>query len=350
MKFKKLLACALTAGILGTCAPEVFAQGGASGGTGLGEGEANTGVFPVDRRRDAPEEHGMIKNARLSTTGFGFLKLTTNARAVAMGDAYSAVGNDISAIFYNPAGLTQMETERAAMVGYTDWIVGSTLGTAAFAVKTGVATFGVSAIFFSSEEFEETTSQNPGGTGRMVNTSDVAVGFSIAKQLTDKLSFGAQLRWIKEDLDLIDFSTIDINFGTVFYTGYKSTRLSMTLRNLGADAQVIAQDARVPTVFYLAGAGEIYGNLGDPFSLTVAAEQAFFTDYEARYYVGGEAWINNMLALRAGYKSGHTNEAWSVGAGLKADVSGQQIKVDVSLSTADDFEENPIRLTIGYGF
>ena len=94
----------------------------------------------------------------------------------------------------------------------------------------------------------------------------------------------------------------------------------------------------------------VYGNLGDPFSLTVSAEQAFFTDYAARYYVGGEAWINNMLALRAGYKSGHTNEAWSVGAGLRADVSGQQIKVDVSLSTADDFEENPIRLTIGYGF
>ncbi len=334
--FRKLFACALMAGILGLCAQDALAQ--------------DLGAFPVDRRRAAPEEDGMITNARLSSTGFGFLKLTTNARAVGMGDSYSAVGNDISAIFYNPAGITQMETERAAQAGYTSWVVGSTLGTGAFAVKTGIATFGISAIFFQSEEFEETTSQNPGGTGRIVRTSDVALGFSVAKQLTDKLSYGAQIRWIKEDLDLVDFSTVDINFGTVFFTGYKSTRLSMTLRNLGADAAVVAQDARVPTVFYLAGAGEIYGNLGDPFSLTVSAEQAFFTDYAARYYLGGEAWINNMLALRAGYKTGHTNEAWSVGAGLKADVSGQRINIDVSMSTADDFEEKPIRLTVGYGF
>jgi hypothetical protein len=335
MKFKKLFACALMAGILGTCAQEALAQ--------------DLGPFPVDRRRPAPETD-LITDARLSSTGFGFLKLTTNARAVAMGDAYSAVGNDLSAIFYNPAGVTQMETERAALGSYTKWIVGSSLGTAAFAIKTGVATFGLSATFFTSETFEETTSQNPQGTGNMVNTSDMALGFTISKQLTDKLSFGAQIRYIKEDLILIDFSTVDVNFGTVFFTGYKSTRLSMTLRNLGADASVVAQDARVPTTFYLAGAGEVYGNLGDPFSLTVAAEQAFFTDYAARYYVGGEAWIQNMFALRAGYKSGHTNESWSVGAGLKHEMGGQRINIDVSLSKAETFEENPIRLTVGYGF
>ncbi|MBS14865.1 MAG: hypothetical protein CME19_25170 [Gemmatimonadetes bacterium] len=334
--FKKLFACALVAGILGLSAQEALAQ--------------DLGPFPVDRRRDAPEKDGLIRNARLTSTGFGFLKLTTNARSVGMGDAFSAVGNDVTSIFSNPAGITQMETERAAMGGYTKWIIGSTLGTAAFAVKTGVATFGVSAIFFSSETFEETTSQNPAGTGRMVNTSDVAIGFTVAKQLTDKLSFGGQVRWIKEDLILKDFSTVDVSFGTVFFTGYKSTRLSMSLRNLGADATVVAMDARVPTVFYLAAAGEIYGNLGDPFSLTASAEQAFFTDYEARYYVGGEAWIQNAFALRAGYKSGHTNESWSVGAGLKHEMGGQRIGVDVSLSNAETLEENPIRLTVSYGF
>ena len=349
MKLKKLFACTLMAGFLGICAQEVVAQGGASGGTGLSENQGNTGAFPVDRRRGVPEAD-LITNARLSSTGFGFLKLTTNARAVAMGDAYSAVGNDISAIFYNPAGLTQMETERAAVGSYTNWIVGSSLGTAAFAIKTGIATFGVSATFFNSETFEETTSQNPQGTGNMVKTSDVALGFTISKQLTDKLSFGAQIRYIKEDLILIDFSTIDINFGTVFFTGYKSTRLSMALRNLGADAVVVAQDARVPTTFYLAGAGEIAGNLGDPFSLTVSAEQAFFTDYKARYYVGGEAWFNNAFALRAGYKTGHSNESWSVGAGLKHSMGSQAINIDVSLSNAETFEETPIRLSVGYGF
>jgi len=331
--FKKLFACALTAGILGT-------------GVAIAQ---DLGPFPVDRVRESPETD-LITNARLTTTSFGFVKLTTNARAVAMGDAYSAVGNDISSIFYNPAGITQLETERAVMGGYTKWIVGSNLGTFAFAVKTNVATFGVSAIYFQTDEFEERTSQNPGGTGRMVRGSDIAVGFTVAKQLTDKLSFGGQIRWIKEDLDLIDFSTVDVNFGTVFFTGYRSTRLAMSLRNLGSDKEVVAQKARIPTVFYISGAGEIYGNLGDPFSLTASVEQAFFTDYAARYYVGGEAWINNTLALRAGYKTRHDSESWSVGAGVKQSIGSQSLNVDIAFSKASEFDENPIRLTVGYGF
>jgi hypothetical protein len=306
-------------------------------------------VFPVDRERETPETD-LITNARLSTTSFGFLKLTTNARSAAMGDAYSAVGNDISSIFYNPAGITQMETERAVQVSYAQWLVGSSLGTAAFAVKTPVAAFGVSAVYFQTEEFEETTSSNPQGTGRMVRGTDMAVGVTVSKQLTDKLSFGGQLRYIKEDLDLIDFNTVDVNFGTLFFTGYKSTRLAMTLRNLGADKEVVAQKARVPTVFYIAGAAEVYGNLGDPLSITASVEQAFYTDYAARYYFGAEAWMNNMLALRAGWKTRHDSESWSVGAGLKYEINGQIVNVDASYSNAEAFSENPFRLSVGYGF
>ncbi|HAA78369.1 TPA: hypothetical protein DCE37_24995 [Candidatus Latescibacteria bacterium] len=331
--FRKLFAVALTAGVLGT---------------GMANAQ-DLDPFPVDRIRESPETD-LITTARLTTTSFGFVKLTTNARAVAMGDAYSAVGNDLSSIFYNPAGITQLETERAVLGGYSKWIVGSSLGTFALGIKTSVATFGVSAIYFQTEEFEERTSQNPAGTGRMVRGSDIAVGFTIAKQLTDKLSFGGQIRYIKEDLDLIDFTTVDVNFGTVFFTGYRSTRLAMSLRNLGSDKEVVAQKARVPTVFYLSGAGEIAGNLGDPFSLTVAVEQAFFTDYAARYYFGAEAWINNMLALRAGYKTRHDSESWSVGAGLKQDIGSQSLSVDIAFSHASEFDENPVRLTVGYGF
>ena len=56
------------------------------------------------------------------------------------------------------------------------------------------------------------------------------------------------------------------------------------------------------------------------------------------------------FALRGGYKTGHSKEAWSLGAGLKHEIAGQRLNVDVSLSTAETFEEKPIRLTVGYGF
>ena len=70
---KKLFACAFMIGSLG-----------------LGSAMAqDLGPFPVDRVRETPEDD-LITNARLTTTSFGFLKLTNNARSAGMGDAYSA--------------------------------------------------------------------------------------------------------------------------------------------------------------------------------------------------------------------------------------------------------------------
>jgi hypothetical protein len=307
--------------------------------------QADLGAFPVDQTR-VPPETDLAEFARITTTSYGFLKLTGNARSAGMGDAYSSVGNELSAVFYNPAGITQIE-RYAVSASYLKWIVGSELGSFALGTKTNFATLAVNFAYFSTEEFEETTSAQPGGTGRMVTAGDIAAGVTVAKQVTDKLSVGGNLRYVKEDLDLASYSSIDIDFGTLFYTGYRSTRLGMALRNLGGDKDVIGQKARFPMVFNLSGAAEIYGNLGDPMSVTLAVEQMFFTDSINRYHFGGEAWIQNMLALRAGYKTGYDSESWSLGAGLKQTIGQQGVTVDFSYSTDEALDVYPIRLSLG---
>ena len=306
------------------------------------------GPFPVDQTR-VPPEIELIEQSRITTTSYGFLKLTANARSAAMGDAYSAVGNDLSAVFYNPAGATQIE-RYALTASYMKWIVGSSMGTFAVGAKTNVATFAVNFAYFAVDPYEETTSAQPGGTGRMVNAGDMAAGITIAKQVTDKLSVGGNLRWVQEDLDLQSYSSYDIDFGTLFYTGFYSTRLGMSMRNLGGDQDVIGQKARFPMVFNLSGAAEVYGNLGDPVSLTVAVEQMFFTDSVNRYHFGAEAWVQNMLALRGGYKIGYDSESWTVGAGLRQKLGDQSVGVDVSYSRAEALDEYPIRVSVGIGF
>ena len=65
---------------------------------------------------------------------------------------------------------------------------------------------------------------------------------------------------------------------------------------------------------------------------------------------GAEAWINNMIALRAGYKTRHDNEDYSFGAGLKYSLGGQELKVDASYSHARALGDTPLRFSVGYGF
>jgi hypothetical protein len=286
----------------------------------------------------------------LGTTSYHFLKIKADARSAGMGDAYVGVGNDLSAVFTNPAGITQIERYEMS-ASYLDWVVGSQMGTFALAAKTGLATVAVNFAYFATEDFEETTSAQPNGTGRMVKGSDTAVGITVAKQMTDKLSVGGNIRMVTEDLFLTSYSSVDLDFGTLFYTGYRSTRLGVSMRNLGSEKTVVGQKARLPVAFNLSGAAEVYGNLGDPVSVTLAVEQVYYTDAsQNKYHFGAEAWIQNLVAIRAGYKAGYDNEDWSVGAGLRHRMDDLALKLDVSYSNAAQLDHNPLRISLGLGF
>ena len=311
--------------------------------------DESLGAFPENKGRVIDDLSTLNKYARITTTSYSFLKVKANARAAAMGDAYASVGNDLSAVFVNPAGITQIERYELT-ASYLDWIVGSQMGTFAIGARTSMATFALNFMYFATEQFEETTSAQPGGTGRMIEGSDISVGITLAKQMTDKLSVGGNIRWIQEDLFLTSYSTVDFDFGTLFYTGYRSTRLGVSMRNLGDEKTVIGQKARLPVTFNLSGAAEVYGQIGDPFSITLAVEQIYLTDAETKYHVGSEAWINNMLALRAGYKGGYDNENWSVGLGLRYKLRQETLKLDMSYSNADALDHNPVRISVGLGF
>ena len=54
--------------------------------------------------------------SRIGLTGFGFLKISQGARSAGMGDAYTAISNDINAAFKNPAGLDPYETDRVRVL------------------------------------------------------------------------------------------------------------------------------------------------------------------------------------------------------------------------------------------
>src|SRR5438445_11477059 len=50
------------------------------------------------------------------TSSAQFLKMGAGARAAAMGDAFSAVADDVTATYWNPAGLAQIKTPEMSLM------------------------------------------------------------------------------------------------------------------------------------------------------------------------------------------------------------------------------------------
>lgn len=286
---------------------------------------------------------------KLGNAGFTFLKVTQSPRIAGMGDAFTASAMDIHAIYWNPAGLAYLQRPSFAL-GYNNWMVDSKFYSGAIAARFGNHAIGLSIVSFTPDAFEETTIFQPNGTGVFIKDSDIAIGIAYAVRFTDRLSFGAHARFIQEKLYTDTNRGIDISVGTLFYTGFRSLRLAMALKNFGQDNVIIDDVAFRPLIYNIGVAMEVYGDLGDPVSLTVSAENAFYVDYEGRIHTGAELWLYNVLALRGGYKFNNDTESYSLGFGLKYSLGERPFTVDFSYSDMGDHFDATYRVSIGGAF
>jgi hypothetical protein len=287
---------------------------------------------------------------RVGKSGFGFLKISPSARAAGMGDAFTAIADDVTTIFYNPAGLTNLD-KFVFNFNHTDWIVNSSIISGAIARPFGRnGAIGLSIVKFDTEDFEETTVLDPEGTGRMIDAGDVALALAYAIQLTDNLSFGFKGQYLEEKIDIDKATAITADFSTYYRTGFRDLTLAMIMKNFGPEAKFLSDKFKLPLYFNVNTAMSLIGSKGSPFQWLVSIESAFATDYRDRYHLGTEMWIADMIALRGGYKFYYDTEDWTIGAGLKLGIGSRKVIIDISYSNFVEYFDPPLRFSIGGSF
>ncbi len=287
---------------------------------------------------------------RLGKSGFSFLKISPSARAAGMGDAFTAVANDVTTIFFNPAGLTNINNFDFSF-NHTNWIVNSSLISGVIGFPFGQrGALGISVISFATEEFEETTIFEPEGTGRMIKAGDIAIALAYALKLTDRLSFGLKGQYLEEFIDDDKAKGFAFDFSTFYMSGFRDLTIAMVMKNFGPDAKFLTKKFKLPLYFNVNTAISLLGKQGGPIQLLLSAESAFATDYRDRYHVGSELWIADMLALRGGYKFFYDTEDWTIVAGLKLKIGARRILIDIAYSNFEEFFDPPLRISIGGSF
>ena len=168
-----------------------------------------------------------------------FLTIPVGARGIALGDAYTAVADDISAIWYNPAGLGLMENAQimATIVDYTMDLTYSFVG-GATPVGDGRVVLGGFFGYLDIGEMKITTVENPNGDGRVFGAYDFQMGGSVALTFSDRFTGGLNLKYVHQDVfNNISGNAFAIDAGGIYHTDFagREIKLAFAVQNLGTN-------------------------------------------------------------------------------------------------------------------
>jgi long-subunit fatty acid transport protein len=271
-------------------------------------------------------------NSRTGGSGMQFLKIPNDARSTAMSGAVVGITNDASAMFWNPAGITKVDTGRFNLqVANTRYYANARGNAFGMVYRPGkYRYFGFQAQSLNYGDMEETTEWQPYGTGRNVLVSNVLLGLTYAQVLTDNFSFGVNAKWAHEGIADVRINNILFDLGLIYNIGLMHSRFGVSFSNFGVNVapsgtlsllkltgeqQVQSfSSISVPSAFRIGGA---FDPIHTPsHMLTVAAQLNHPTDNNESLAIGSEYGYKNLLFLRSGYEVGSDEALRAPTAGL----------------------------------
>jgi len=294
--------------------------------------------------------------SKTGTTAASFLNIDVGARAVGMGGAFVSIADDITAMYWNPAGVTQL-TQSEILFSHTRWIADVSFNYAAFVTSLGnMGTIGLNATFLSMDDMERTTELYPDGTGEKFSAGDYAFGLCYARNLTDRFAIGFNAKYIYQKIYHCSASGFAFDVGTIFTTQLSGLKIGMSISNFGTKMQMGGRDLLtqvdvnqgiagnnpnisanlktdqydLPLMFRVGVSMDVLKGIGNS-NLILAVDALHPNDDMESLNVGGEYVFNQMFFLRAGYKSlfaQDSEEGLSFGAGLQYSLAGKTLKVD----------------------
>lgn len=233
-----------------------------------------------------------------------FLQTGMGARPLGMGNSFTAISDDATAVYWNPAGLTQVD-HKEICAAYGALLEGRHRGVFGLAYPSAIGALGLGWMNYTV-----------GGISRRDRTGQEVGKFSDSENAL----FFSYARGVGLPLDIITIScggTAKVLYHTLAdnrATGFGADlgmliqgsmlkiaelRIGLAVQNLGASLKwntVSGHRDRIPTT--LRG-GLAIGVSSLPLYVSFDLEKN--TKQDVAYHVGTECWFHKILGLRAGY-------------------------------------------------
>lgn len=280
---------------------------------------------------------------KVGSTAAAFLNIGVGSRPIAMGGAFAATANDITSLYWNPAGISRI-TGNEAFFAHTKWFADITYNWVGTALNMGdLGAVGLSLTYLDYGKMEVTSLREPDGTGEMFSAKDYSLAITYAYSLTDRFSIGGNLKYVNESIWNSSASALAVDLGILFNSDLYGLRMAATITNFGTDMRMDGKDLYVlhdinpniygnneqilatlktddfplPLTFRVGVAMDVLTT--EEHRLTLGVDALHPNDNSEALNVGAEYVFENMIAVRGGYKSlflTNSEEGLTLGVGL----------------------------------
>jgi hypothetical protein len=297
--------------------------------------------------------------SKVGTGSAQFLKIDIGARSVALGGAYVAMADDIFSMYWNPAGVARMK-RKSVGGSYKNYIADLNHNYVGLVLPLNETSgLGFHAIFMNTDPIEITTIEQPRGTGTFYDYTNLAIGASYGRWMTDRLTLGATVKFCGKAFTA-SANALAFDIGSLFDTGILGIRLGMSLSNFGSSMRLDGPDIDaivdtdtgndgnrttpsrlrtlewpLPLIFRMGIRMDLLGGLNPHFKnernrLTAAIAINDPLDNNLRTNYGVEYEWNRLFTLRAGYYGNYDTNTlgMTLGGGLNFNLGGKLFIID----------------------
>jgi len=306
---------------------------------------------------------------KTGTVALQFLKLGVDARAVGMAEAYTAVTDDISSVYWNPAGLAPA-FENQVFVSHTNWPASIMHEFGAATYTNGVSTVALYGSILHMDDMDKTEEETFGPTGEKFTCSDIAIGIDFAQQFTNKFSAGLGIKYLRENLYDFSVNSYAVDVGSMYNTGWRNIKIGMAMRNFGPDIRFrvdddedgrddedpfdlfdndgdglvdedgIELDSKIPLSFSLGVSGDLMRSGNNYWIASLQLDNVI--DRLETWNLGTEYKLGNIF-FRCGYQFNYDTNGFAAGVGWQVPTSFGIFNVDYAYTDMGDLAESFIK-------
>lgn len=275
---------------------------------------------------------------------FEFLKIDPVARSLAMGDAYTAAGDDIGSVFFNPAGLASCLTNEFN-VTYLRLYQSIDDEFVAFAHPMGNLwpLGGVLAVSAHLAQYGTTTrTLNDGTANGTYSAGQSQYNIAFARELTSFLHGGVSVKFLGQQIDNSTQSKVAVDAGVVVLPHLEGLRIGLSIQNLGGQSDGFDLPMVLSTgISYRRyelfnpnddGVLSVQGDFGlKPLESSNGMRMGVEYNYK---------WVGQRASLRMGYKffdQDVSGVGFTAGAGYGFDVGGAVLFLDYAFAPSGEF-------------